>query len=431
MTDQPTQDRQSGIESKLGPLEASGRSATDRRKVLKLMGAAGAGVAAPGFGATYLRGFEYTRSVQAQGSSPVKVGFIEDESGNLSVYGIQKLHAAQLAVKEINEGKTLKGGPDIGAGGLGTLGNVAKKPPTISKEGVALDIVDAGGDKSTTEVVFDEDADVLIDSGDKGILGREVSLLSVDGQSNNALWQQLARRLIQQDKVDVLVAGFASAEREAIRPIVDQFKQLYFYTNQYEGGVADANTFCTGPVCEQQVIPVVQYMVEKFGPRGYTLAADYNFGQLTAAWTKAFAPLVGGQIIAEEFVPLSVSEFSQVIARVQQAKPDWVMTFSSGRPAKLLPAGRSGRVEVPDGIDRQHGPRLRAQRFKAPSLANMHNAIQYQLEAPTARDRAFVKRWMTMFRKTRTSVRWRRTPISPFIFMPRRRALQVRRIRRH
>ena len=84
-------------------------------------------------------------------------------SGNLSVYGIQKLHAAQLAVKEINEGKTLKGGPDIGAGGLDTLGNVAKKPPTINKEGVALDIVDAGGDKSTTEVVFDEDADVFID----------------------------------------------------------------------------------------------------------------------------------------------------------------------------------------------------------------------------------------------------------------------------
>jgi branched-chain amino acid transport system substrate-binding protein len=132
---------------------------------------------------------------------------------------------------------------------------VAKKPPTINKEGVALDVVDAGGDKSTTEVVFDEDADVLIDSGDKGILGREVNLLSVDRQSNNALWQQLARRLIQQDKVDVLVAGFASAEREAIRPIVDQFKQLYFYTNQYEGGVADADTFCTGPVCEQQVIP--------------------------------------------------------------------------------------------------------------------------------------------------------------------------------
>jgi urea transport system substrate-binding protein len=398
MSDKSRQDDQPGVESVPNPPAAADRIEADRRNVLKLVGAASAGIAAPALGATYLRGFEYTRSVQAEGSAPVKVGFIEDESGNLSVYGIQKLHAAQLAVKEINEGKTLKGGPDIGAGGLGTLGSVAKKPPTISKEGVALDVVDTGGDKSTTEVVFDEDGDVLIDSGEKGLLGREVSLLSVDGQSNNALWQQLARRLIQQDKVDVLVAGFASAEREAIRPIVDQFKQLYFYTNQYEGGVADANTFCTGPVCEQQVIPVVQYMVEKFGPRGYTLAADYNFGQLTAAWTKAFAPLVGGQIIAEEFVPLSVSEFSQVIARVQQAKPDWVMTLLVGQNQQnYYPQAAAAGLKFPMASTVNMAQGYEHKRFKPPSLANMHNAIQYQLEVPTARNRAFVKRWMTMF----------------------------------
>jgi urea transport system substrate-binding protein len=398
MSDQPTNGNKPGIDPTSSPSDVSASTKADRRKVLKLMGAASAGLAGPGLGASYLRGFEYTRSVQAQGNSPVKIGFIEDESGNLSVYGIQKLHAAQLAVKEINEGKTLKGGPDIGAGGLGALGGVAKNPPTISKEGVALDVVNDGGAKSTTEVVFDEDADVFVDSGDKGILGREVNLVSVDGQSNNALWQQLARRLIQQDKVDVLVAGFASAEREAIRPIVDQFKQLYFYTNQYEGGVADANTFCTGPVCEQQVIPVVQYMVEKFGPRGYTLAADYNFGQLTAAWTKAFAPLVGGQIIGEEFIPLSVSEFSQVIARVQQAKPDWVMTLLVGQNQQnYYPQAAAAGLKFPMASTVNMAQGYEHKRFKPPSLANMHNAIQYQLEVPTARNRAFVKRWMTMF----------------------------------
>ena len=110
MSDQSRQDGQLGSDPISNPSDVSGHTDADRRKVLKLMGAAGAGIAAPGLGATYLRGFEYTRSVQAQGNSPVKVGFIEDESGNLSVYGIQKLHAAQLAVKVINEGKTVKGG---------------------------------------------------------------------------------------------------------------------------------------------------------------------------------------------------------------------------------------------------------------------------------------------------------------------------------
>ena len=344
---------------------ATGELKPDRRTVVK--GAAAASIALP----SYLRDFSFMQFARAQGSGPVKLGFIEDESGNLAVYGIQKLHAAQLAVKEINDGKTLKGAPNIGAGILGAMGQVASKPPVISKEGTALDTVDDGGAKDKTDLVYEEDGEILVDSGEKGVLGRELQLVSSDGQSNNSVWQQLARRMIQEDKVDVLVAGFASAEREAIRPIVDQFKQLYFYTNQYEGGVADANTFCTGPVCEQQVIPTVQYMVEKFGPRAYTIAADYNFGQLTAAWTRAYIPLVGGQIIGEEFIPLSVSEFSQVIARIQQANPDWVMTLLVGQ--------------------NHH------KRFKPPSLANMHNAIQYQLEVPTARNRAFVKRWMQMF----------------------------------
>ena len=127
---------------------ATGELKPDRRTVVK--GAAAASIALP----TYLRDFNYTQTARAQASGPVKVGFIEDESGNLAVYGIQKLHAAQLAVKEINDGKTLKGAPNIGAGILGAAAQVAKNPPVISKEGTGLDVVDDGGDKSATDLVY-------------------------------------------------------------------------------------------------------------------------------------------------------------------------------------------------------------------------------------------------------------------------------------
>jgi len=40
--------------------------------------------------------------------------------------------------------------------------------------------------------------------------------------------------------VDVIFGAFSSASREAIRPIMDRSKQLYFYNNQYEGGVCDS-----------------------------------------------------------------------------------------------------------------------------------------------------------------------------------------------
>ncbi len=67
----------------------------------------------------------------------------------------------------------------------------------------------------------------------------------------------MTTELIEKQHVDLIVGGFQSTTRERIRPIIDTFKQLYFYTNQYEGGVADKYTFCTGAVCEQQVLPLL------------------------------------------------------------------------------------------------------------------------------------------------------------------------------
>jgi branched-chain amino acid transport system substrate-binding protein len=337
--------------------------------------------------------------VRAASDNPVKIGFIEDESGNLSIYGIQKLHAAQLAVQEINDGYTLAGGP-VGPGLLGTNGMYAPKPPTLATQpGGKLDVVGEAKPSDAGIVTADTD-DILIKSGENGLLGRPVSLLSSDGQSNNTLWQQLARKMIQEDKVDVLVAGFASAEREAIRPIVDQRKQLYFYTNQYEGGVADEYTFCTGAVCEQQVIPVMQYMVEKFGPKIFTIAANYNFGQLTAAWVRSFAPLLKAHVIGEEFPPLEVSEFSSVIAKVQAAKPDWVMTLLVGQnQSNYYPQAAAAGLHLPMASTINMAQGYEHKRFTPPSLANMHNAVNYMEEIPTKRNRDFVERFYKMFPK--------------------------------
>jgi len=50
-------------------------------------------------------------------------------------------------------------------------------------------------------------------------------------------------------------------------------KMLYFYNNQYEGGVADKYTFCTGCPSGAADCAVMQYMIKTYGPRIYTLAA--------------------------------------------------------------------------------------------------------------------------------------------------------------
>ena len=133
------------------------------------------------------------------------------------------------------------------------------------------------------------------------------------------------------DKVDVLHGGVTSSSREVMRPIVDKFKGLYFYNSLYEGGVCDRRHVCTGMVPGQQVEPLVDYMItEKGAKKGYILAADYNYGQITSKWLQKFIRAKGGQDLAVEFFPLDVTNFAPVLSRIQAAKPDVVWSALVG-----------------------------------------------------------------------------------------------------
>jgi branched-chain amino acid transport system substrate-binding protein len=133
------------------------------------------------------------------------------------------------------------------------------------------------------------------------------------------------------DKVDVLHGGVTSSSREVMRPIVDKFKGLYFYNSLYEGGVCDRRHVSTGMVPAQQVEPLVDYMIaEKGAKKGYILAADYNYGQITSKWMQKFIRAKGGQDLAVEFFPLDVTNFAPVLSRIQAAKPDVVWSALVG-----------------------------------------------------------------------------------------------------
>src|SRR5215831_1807174 len=95
---------------------------------------------------------------------PIKFGLIEDYSGIAAYQGLPKLHTTQLAIEEINQGLTLKAGPS-GPGGVGLLAEVAKKPPAEKiKQGITND----GGSRKDEHLVFVEDDDILVPSGEKG-----------------------------------------------------------------------------------------------------------------------------------------------------------------------------------------------------------------------------------------------------------------------
>ena len=269
-------------------------------------------------------------------AADLKIGLLEDVSGDLALMGKPKLNGSLLAVEEINK---------------------------------------AGG-----------------------IMGRKIELIHLDPQGDNARYQEFSRRLLSKDKVDVLIGGITSASREAVRPIINKTNTPYIYTNQYEGGVCDANMISNGAIPEQQFSTLIPYMVETFGKNVYVIAADYNFGQLSAEWNRTILKGLGGKVVGEEFIPLGVSQFAQTIQNIQKAKPDWILTINVGAAQdSFFEQAAAAKLNLPMASSIKVMLGFEHKRFAAPALNRMHATANWfeEIDTPEATD--FKKRWHAKF----------------------------------
>ncbi|WP_439587926.1 urea ABC transporter substrate-binding protein [Hydrogenophaga sp.] len=270
---------------------------------------------------------------RAWAADPIKLGSLLDTSGNFDAYGKPMDMATDLAIEEINK-----------AGGL---------------------------------------------------LGRQVRKVGYDTQSNMAMYTKFAQQVTRQDKVDVVIGGILSASREAIRPLLNREKVLYVYTPLYEGGVCDGNTFLTGITPAQQAEVLVPFAMKKWGKKAYILAADYNYGQYMAKWFQKFLAENGGSAAGVEFFPLDVADFNSTIAKIQQAKPDFVLSALVGGAhmsfyRQWAAAGMKAKIPMASstlGVGNEH------QVLTATEGDGILVAYNYSTELQNPANKAFLESW--------------------------------------
>ncbi len=253
------------------------------------------------------------------------VGILEDRSGNFQLNGTSKWQATKLAIEEINE--------------------------------------------------------------DGGILGEEIEIFDPDPQSDNERYQELTEQAILQEEVDALWAGYSSATREAIRPIINREEQLYFYTTQYEGGVCDDTIFAVGATARQQLGAVTPYLAEEYGEDIYIIAADYNFGQLSGDWVNVIAEENGYNIVGEEYIPLDESDFGSVINRIQGEDPDFIMSMLVGANHENFYDQRdSNDLMIPIGSSTTMAQGHEHIRYEPNALTDVYAGVSYMEELGDLRE---------------------------------------------
>lgn len=224
--------------------------------------------------------------------------------------------------------------------------------------------------------------------------GREVEYFTVDDESDPSKGPENANKLVQRDKVDVLIGTVHSGVAMGMVKIARDTGTLLIIpnagVNAATGALCAPNIFRTSFSSWQTSYPLGKVMVERGHKNVVTIAWKYAFGEesvnaFTEGLTKA-----GGKVTNELWVPFPTVEFQALLTQIASLKPDAVYAFFAGAGAlkfvkDYAAAGLKGKIPLfgsgflTDGV-------LEAQGEAAEGL---ETTLHYGDGIDTPRNRAF------------------------------------------
>jgi branched-chain amino acid transport system substrate-binding protein len=165
-----------------------------------------------------------------------------------------------------------------------------------------------------------------------GLLNRQVELIAYDDQTNPANVPGIYTKLLDVDKVDLLIAPYGTVPTAPIMPLVKQRGLLLMgnFSFQVNAKVQHDMWFNNAPWNDASSWSDGFFRAgQKAGAKTVAvLAADNDFAQNLANGARDLAKKAGIKSVYDQNYPPSTTDFSSLIRGVRAAKPDMVFVMS-------------------------------------------------------------------------------------------------------
>ena len=204
-------------------------------------------------------------------------------------------------------------------------------------------------------VAIENGVRMAIDEKGGKLGGREIEWFKVDDESEPSKGVENANRLVQRDKVDVLIGTVHSGVQMGIQKVARDSGVLSLIPNAGVHAATRAlcapNVFRTSFTNSQPTLALGKVMVDKGHKKAVWItwkyaAGDEAFEGFRDSYTKA-----GGTIVKELGLPFPNVEFQALLTEIASLKPDAVACFfAGGGAAKFIrdyaAAGLKGRIPL-------------------------------------------------------------------------------------
>ena len=185
--------------------------------------------------------------------------------------------------------------------------------------------------------------------------GREIEYFKVDDESDSSKGVENATKLVQRDKVDVLIGTVSSGVQLGLHKVARESGVLNLIPN---AGVHSAtralcapNVFRTSFTNSQPTLALGKAMVDKGHKKAVWITWKYAAGDEAFEGFKDSYTKAGGTILKELGLPFPNVEFQALLTEIAALKPDAVAWFfAGGAAAKFITdyaaAGLKGKIPL-------------------------------------------------------------------------------------
>jgi ABC-type branched-subunit amino acid transport system substrate-binding protein len=232
-------------------------------------------------------------------------------------------------------GRRLLGGVIAAATALGFAGIAAAQEKKI-KIGVIYDLTGplAGGGSELQYI----GAKIMIDEFIKrgGVEGYKIEAVYADAQSKPDVAINEAVRLVEQEKVDMLLGFYSSAQCVPVAGRVEQLKKFMWITTCISSAVLDGKNYkyvfrpqASGDQFGLMTMDFISQNVAKFGKAAKDLRVaiiheDGAYGVDVAKGNEAGAKKAGFNIVLKEGYAATAPDLSALVTKLKRARPDVV-----------------------------------------------------------------------------------------------------------
>jgi len=230
-------------------------------------------------------------------------------------------------------GRRLLGGAVAIAATLGFAGSVAAQEKKL-KIGVIYDLTGplAGGGSELQYI----GAKIMIDSFIKagGVEGYKIEAVYADAQSKPDVAINEAVRLVEQEKVDMLLGFYSSAQCVPVAGRVEQLKKFMWITTCISSAVLDGKNYkyvfrpqASGDQFGLMTMDFIDKNVAKFGKTAKDLRVaiiheDGAYGVDVSKGNEAGAKKAGFNVVLKEGYSATAPDLSALVTKLKRARPD-------------------------------------------------------------------------------------------------------------